>query len=228
MKHLITGRASFIGSNLAQKSREHGNTVRVLDDFSTGAAKTQPRRFHAFFTTADPDLLDTVAADKTTAGTRSSNRSTPISRTPPWPTCHPAPSTPTPPGWCWQSSRSTSPAPPAPSPCPRAKATTATLRRTDHRASTSDNIGPPDHPAPPDGLALGTAWTALFDRVSDPSSHGLATPQLAPCDQELTWNNPDSAVRQNVAPSATHPTRSAITRASACPSVDRGLDTTPC
>jgi hypothetical protein len=53
-----------------------------------------------------------------TADTRSSSRSTPTSRTPPWRTCPQANSPPTPPGSCWPSSRSTSPAPQPPSPAP--------------------------------------------------------------------------------------------------------------
>ena len=47
-----------------------------------------------------------------TAITRSSSRSTPTSKGPPWRTCRPGCSPPTRPGWCSQSSRSTSPAPP--------------------------------------------------------------------------------------------------------------------
>ena len=35
-KVLVTGGAGFIGSNLAQTLTEHGNAVRVLDNFSTG------------------------------------------------------------------------------------------------------------------------------------------------------------------------------------------------
>ena len=47
--------------------------------------------------------------------TRSSSRSTPTSRAPPWRTCPPGSSPRTPPGSCSPSSRSTSPAPPPPS-----------------------------------------------------------------------------------------------------------------
>ncbi|UCE24285.1 MAG: SDR family oxidoreductase [Candidatus Zixiibacteriota bacterium] len=36
MKYLITGGAGFIGSNIAAKLVEQGETVRILDDFSTG------------------------------------------------------------------------------------------------------------------------------------------------------------------------------------------------
>jgi hypothetical protein len=56
-------------------------------------------RFHAFFTTTD---IDTVTADKPTAATRSSNRSTPTSRTPLWRICPRDDSPPTPRGWCWR------------------------------------------------------------------------------------------------------------------------------
>jgi hypothetical protein len=55
-------------------------------------------RFHAFFTTTD---ADTVTADRPTAATRSSSRSTPTSKAPPWLICPRGDSPPTPPGWCW-------------------------------------------------------------------------------------------------------------------------------
>jgi Transposase DDE domain group 1 len=51
-----------------------------------------------------------------TADTRSSSRSTPTSKTPPWLIYLRGDSTPTPPGWCWPSSRSTSSALRPPSP----------------------------------------------------------------------------------------------------------------
>ena len=36
MKYLITGGAGFIGSHIAQNLLERGETVRILDNFSTG------------------------------------------------------------------------------------------------------------------------------------------------------------------------------------------------
>ncbi len=62
--------------------------VRRIPDFNAPADPNQASlfelwRFHAFFTTSDPEVLNTVAADKTTAHTRSSSRSTPTSRTAP-------------------------------------------------------------------------------------------------------------------------------------------------
>ena len=36
MKYLITGGAGFIGSHIAQTLLERGETVRILDNFSTG------------------------------------------------------------------------------------------------------------------------------------------------------------------------------------------------
>ena len=76
----------------------------------------------------------------------------------------------TPPGSCWRSSRSTSPAPPPPSPAPTSrKATTATIRRklipVPARVATSARritLHLPKH------WPWQDAWTALFDRVSDP------------------------------------------------------------
>jgi len=71
-------------------------------------------RFHAFFTTADPELLDTVAADKTHRGHAIIEQVHADLKTPRWRTCRPGYSPPTPPGSCSPSSRSTSPEPPAP------------------------------------------------------------------------------------------------------------------
>lgn len=57
--------------------------VRRIPDFNAEKNKTAGQdalfgvwRFHAFFATADATVLDTVAADKTHLGTRSSSRST--------------------------------------------------------------------------------------------------------------------------------------------------------
>ena len=36
MKYLVTGGAGFIGSNIAKQLLENGETVRILDNFSTG------------------------------------------------------------------------------------------------------------------------------------------------------------------------------------------------
>jgi hypothetical protein len=57
--------------------------VRRIPDLNPQAGDGQGTlfdtwRFDAFFTTTDPAMLDTVAADKVTAGTRSSSRSMPI------------------------------------------------------------------------------------------------------------------------------------------------------
>src|SRR6185312_3516544 len=91
--------------------------VRRIPDFNAEAHRAAGQetlfdvwRFHAFFTTADPAILDTVAADKTHrhhavieqvhADLKNSARSRTFRRG-----C----SRPTPPGWSSPSSRSTSP-----------------------------------------------------------------------------------------------------------------------
>jgi len=96
--------------------------VRRIPDFNAEKNKAAGQdtlfdtwRFHAFFTTAEADVLDAIAADRLTAITRSSNRSTPTSKPPRWRTCPPGCSPRTRPGWSWRSSPSTSPAPPPPS-----------------------------------------------------------------------------------------------------------------
>ena len=99
------------------------------DSWSVGSLTSTPRptapghdtlfdlwRFPAFFTTAAPDTLDTVAADKTHRGhaiieqVHADLKSSALA--------HPPSGvfTATPPGWCSRSSRSTSPEQPAPSP----------------------------------------------------------------------------------------------------------------
>ena len=48
MKYLVTGGAGFIGSHIAETLLEQGNTVRILDNFSTGKREnieTLTRRF---------------------------------------------------------------------------------------------------------------------------------------------------------------------------------------
>ena len=59
-------------------------------------------RFHAFFTTTDPQVLDTWPRTRSIVGTRSSSRSTPTSRHPRSRTCRPGCSPRTPPGSCWR------------------------------------------------------------------------------------------------------------------------------
>ena len=93
--------------------------VRRIPDFN--AEKNQAAgqdtlfdvwRFHAFFTTTDAAILDTVAADKTHRGhavieqVHSDLKNSALAH------LHPVCSPPTPPGWCSRSSRSTSPVPP--------------------------------------------------------------------------------------------------------------------
>ncbi len=127
-------------------------------------------RFHAFFTTTDPEDLDTVAADKThrrhaiIEKVHADLKTSALAHLPSG--CSPR----TRPGWCWRSWRSTSPAPPPPSPAPDlAKATTATIRRklitVPARIAASARRLTLHLPA---AWPWETAWTALFDRVSDP------------------------------------------------------------
>ena len=40
MKYLVTGGAGFIGSHIAETLLSQGHFVRILDNFSTGNART--------------------------------------------------------------------------------------------------------------------------------------------------------------------------------------------
>jgi len=86
--------------------------------------------------------------------------------------------------------------------------------QADHRASTGGDLSPPDHPAPADGLAPGECLDRTLRQGQRPAtdSRCLTTQQPNYASEDDTWNIPDSEVRHNVTPSATHPTPSVITR----------------
>ena len=75
---------------------------RIPDLRSTDGQETlfDPWRFHAFFTTTDPTVLDTVAADKNHRGHSVIEQVQADWRTPRWRTCPLAGSLRTAPGWC--------------------------------------------------------------------------------------------------------------------------------
>jgi hypothetical protein len=80
--------------------------VRRIPDLNPKAEKGQETlfdtwRFHAFFTTTDPAVLDTVAADKTHRGHAVIEQVHADLKAQPSHTCPRARSQPTPPGWCW-------------------------------------------------------------------------------------------------------------------------------
>jgi hypothetical protein len=80
--------------------------VRRIPDFNAPADPNQASlfqlsRFHAFFTTTDPDVLNTVAADKTHRGHAIIEQVHADLKKAPWRTCPPGSSWPTAPGSCW-------------------------------------------------------------------------------------------------------------------------------
>lgn len=174
----------------AQKKSEHvpGRlVVRRIPDFNAEKNKAAGQdtlfdvwRFHAFFTTADPDLLGTVTVDKTHRGhavieqVHADLKNSALAHLPS------GVFSPTPPGWSSRSSRSTSarcwhPRSARPGegdhcdPAPQA----------DHRASTGGDLGSPDHRAPPEGLALGNRLDGAVRQRQRPATppRGLAIQQ---------------------------------------------------
>ena len=166
----------------AQKKADHVRgrlVVRRIPDFNAEKNKSAGQdtlfdvwRFHAFFTTADPDLLDTVAADKTHRGhavieqVHADLKNSALAHLPSGVFTANA-------AWLVLAvmafnltrAAATIAAPEL------AKATTATIRRK--------LIGVPARVATsarritlhlPKAWPWETAWTALFDRVSDPPS----------------------------------------------------------
>ena len=101
----------------AQKKSDHVRgrlVVRRIPDLNAEKKKAAGQgtlfdtwRFHAFFTTVDPEVSTRSPRTRPTDTTRSSSRSTPTSRARPSPTYPRGRSQRTPHGWCWRSSRST-------------------------------------------------------------------------------------------------------------------------
>jgi nucleoside-diphosphate-sugar epimerase len=70
-RYLVTGGAGFIGSHLAERLLEAGETVRVLDNYSTGKRETTARlaeRFGSRVEVMEADVADAAADRRAAAG----------------------------------------------------------------------------------------------------------------------------------------------------------------
>jgi len=72
MKYLVTGGAGFIGSHIVHKLLEQGDSVRVLDDFSTGKRENLEGIAQQFnggrFEVLEADLRDAARVEKAVRG----------------------------------------------------------------------------------------------------------------------------------------------------------------
>ena len=174
-------------------------------------------RFHAFFTTADPVVLDTIAADKTHRGTRDH-------RTGPRRPQELGPGTPA--LRCVHRQRRLAGAlGDRVHPHPR--------RRQPHRAEpdesdhgddppeadrgagTGRDLGTSGHPAPPPGVAVGDRLDGAVRPGQRPaaSPRGLTTTRQPLLDPRTTVEHPDSKVRPTITSSTTSPDGNPIRRA---------------
>src|SRR4030095_15499114 len=68
MKYLVTGGAGFIGSHIVRKLLEQGDSVRVLDNFSTGKRENLEDLAHQFngdrFEVVEGDLRDAARVEE--------------------------------------------------------------------------------------------------------------------------------------------------------------------
>jgi hypothetical protein len=221
----------------AQKKSEHvpGRlVVRRIPDFNAEKNKAAGQdtlfdvwRFHAFFTTADPDVLDTVAADKAHRGhgvieqVHADLKNSALAHLPSGVFTANA-------AWLVLAVIAFN--------LTRAAGTLAApdlakgdhrdpAPQTDHRADTGGDLGSPDHVAPPGGLAMGGRLDGAVRQRQRPTTgpHGL-TIQQHRCATATQVEPPDSEVWQLAALSVTHPGPTTTTRPSASRSVDRGLE----
>ena len=189
--------------------------VRRIPDFNAETRKAAGQdtlfdvwRFHAFFTTTDPEVLDTVAADKTHRGhavieqVHADLKNSALAHLPSGVFTANA-------AWlvlaviAFNLTRAagTAAAPDL------AKATTATIRRKLITVpGTGRDLSPTDHPAPAPSLALGDR----LDRAVRPGQRPTAGPrdlttQQPPLrDPRTALEHPDSEVRQITTPSTAH------------------------
>ena len=156
--------------------------VRRIPDFNAEKNKAAGQdtlfdvwRFHAFFTTTDPEVLDTVAADKTHRGhavieqVHADLKNSALAHLPSGVFTANA-------AWLVLAVIAFN--------LTRAAATLADARpgegdhrddppQADHRARTGRDLSPPDHPAPPASLALGDR----LDRAVRPGQRPAARPR---------------------------------------------------
>ncbi len=172
-------------------------------------------RFHAFFTTADPEVLDTVAADKTDrhhavieqvhadlkgaalahlpSGVFTANAAWLVLAVIAFNLTRAAGTLSTP----FDLGRGTIREHPS---------------QADHRARASRDLCPPHHPAPTRGLALGDRLDRSVRPGQRPAARprGLTTQQPPLRDPRTNADDPDSEVRQISTPSSAHRSASRV------------------
>lgn len=208
--------------------------VRRIPDFSAEAHKAAGQdtlfdvwRFHAFFTTADTAVLDTVAADKThrqhavIEQVHSDLKNSALAHLPSGgvhrerglararghrvqPHSR---------GRCRRGAR------------PRQGDDRDHPAHVGQRPSPRGELGPPDHPASTSSVAMGDRLDRPLRASQRPAASpcGLNTQQPPAARPEEHMDDPDTKVRQTGTPPTTHPFASRLMPRSPRTSVDRGL-----